>query len=162
MKPFDPRLLRHARATRPYLVALGVAGGAMALLLVAQAALLARIVTRVFLDGADLAAVRSELWLLVAVVAARAGVVGVRELLGRLTAGSVTADLRRALVDRSMAMGPVGLASERRGELATTATSGLEALDTYFAGGHAGAVAGLCGRGRDGIGRRSRLTGVAV
>ena len=134
MKPFDPRLLRHARATRAYLVAMAVVGVALALLLVAQALLLAHVVTVVFQDGADLPAVAGTLWLLLAVVAARALVVGVRELLGRMTAGSVTSELRRQVLARSMALGPVGLARERRGELAATATTGLEALDTYFAG----------------------------
>jgi len=134
VRPLDPRLLRHARATRAYLVFVGVVGVAMALLLVAQAALLARVITRAFLDGADLAAVARELRALVVVVTARAVLVGAREWVARRTAGRVTGELRRRLLARAVALGPVGLGRERRGELAATATSGIDTLDRYFAG----------------------------
>lgn len=134
MKPLDPRLLRHAKATRRHLVVLAVLGAAMALAVVAQATLLARVITAVFLDGAGLADVEGELVALAGVAVLRAILVGLRELTGRLTAGRVTADLRRRLLGRTLELGPVGLGRERRGELAATATTGLDALDTYFAG----------------------------
>lgn len=134
MKPLDPRLLREVRSTPVYLVGMAVVGLALAAALVAQAALLASIITRVFLDGARLADVRGSLVALALVVAARAGLIGLRELVGRLTAGRVTSELRRRVLGRAVELGPVGLARERRGELAATATTGLEALDIYFAG----------------------------
>lgn len=134
MRPLDPRLLRHARATRAYLVFVGMVGVALALLLVAQAALLARVITRVFLDGANAGSVAPELRVLIVIVTARAVLVGTREWVARRTAGRVTGELRGRLLARAVALGPVGLGRERRGELTATATSGIDALDRYFAG----------------------------
>ena len=56
-RPLDPRLLRHSRSSRPFLLAcvlLGLLGAAAVL---GQAVLLATMITAVFLDGADLAAI---------------------------------------------------------------------------------------------------------
>src|SRR5450755_1808585 len=47
----DPRLLRYARATRPFLVALIVLGVLTALLIIAQAWLLADVIARAFGGG---------------------------------------------------------------------------------------------------------------
>lgn len=134
MKPLDPRLLREVRSTRVILGATGLIGIALGLVLVAQAGLLASVVTAAFLDGADLAELRPELTLLAGAVVARAVLVGLRELLGRLTAGSVGAELRQRVLAHAVRLGPVGLARERRGELAAVATTGIEALDRYVAG----------------------------
>lgn len=62
MKPIDPRLLRYARATRRFLVAvvgLGVAGAA---LVIAQAMLIAEVVVGAFQHGFSVAELRTP-WL---------------------------------------------------------------------------------------------------
>ena len=71
MRLLDPRLLRRARAARTLLVVDAALGVVMALLVLAQAVLLARVAARSF-EGASLAEVATPLVLLVAVVAARA------------------------------------------------------------------------------------------
>lgn len=134
MKPLDPRLLREVRSTRVILAITGVIGVALGLVLVAQAGLLATVVSAAFLDGADLAELRPELVLLAGAVVVRAILVGGRELVGRLTAGNVGAELRQRVLAHAVRLGPVGLARERRGELAAVATTGIEALDHYVAG----------------------------
>jgi len=133
VKPLDPRLLRHARSARPYLavcVALGVAGTG---LLIAQAALLARSVSEVFLGGAGLADLRTPLLLLAVVVLARAGVAWAQESAAHHASAQVRSQLRRRVLAHASRLGPAWLAGERRGELTTLATRGIDALDGYFA-----------------------------
>ena len=71
MRVLDPRLFRRARAARALLVVDAVLGVVMALLVLAQAVLLARVAARSF-EGASLDEVATPLVLLVAVVVARA------------------------------------------------------------------------------------------
>lgn len=49
------------------------------------------------------------------------------------TSATVTSTLRRQLLTRAVALGPSWLAGERTGELAASATQGVDALDGYFA-----------------------------
>ena len=70
MRVLDPRLLRRARAARVLLVVDSVLGVVMALLVLAQAVLLARVAARSF-EGASLDDVATPLVLLVVVVVAR-------------------------------------------------------------------------------------------
>ena len=72
MKALDARLLRHARATRPFLLASVSLGVLSALLIVAQAWLLADVVSRTFRGGEGLARLRAPLAALLLVVLARA------------------------------------------------------------------------------------------
>ena len=55
VKPLDPRLLQHARATRGFLAASVAIGTMSALLLVAQAFLIAGVVADAFQGGATVA-----------------------------------------------------------------------------------------------------------
>ncbi len=134
MRSFDRRLLRRGRASRSYLAVTALVAAALAALVVLQAVLLAAIVTRVFLDDASLADIAPQLGQLLAVVAARAGLTGLREGIARVAASKVKAELRRELLSHAVELGPTRLGSERRGELAATATTGIDALDAYFAG----------------------------
>ncbi len=71
MKPFDPRLLRHARAVRGYMVAAVVLGVVVTGMVVAQAELLARLLASAA-RGTGPAVLSSALIALLAVVAVRA------------------------------------------------------------------------------------------
>ena len=75
----DPRLLRYARATRTFISASVGLGGIAALLVIAQAWLLATVIAGAF-DGKGLSELRSALAALLAVVAARAAVAWGSEL----------------------------------------------------------------------------------
>ncbi|WP_372498240.1 thiol reductant ABC exporter subunit CydD [Streptomyces marispadix] len=129
MKPVDPRLLTHARTTRVFLAASVALGLASALLVVAQAVLIADIVVSVFQrgDGAG-----RPLLLLVAVSAARALVAWLTELAAHRSSAAVKSELRTRLVDHALSLGPAWLKDRRTGELATLATRGVDALDGYF------------------------------
>ncbi len=133
MKPLDPRLLRHARATRGFLVASVVIGTASALLLVAQAFLIAGAVTAAFQEGAGLAEVQPALLWLVAIAAARAVLTWAAEAVGHRSAATATSQLRMQVIERALRLGPAFLGGRGVGELTNLVTRGASALDTYFA-----------------------------
>ncbi len=135
MKPLDPRLLAHAHATRGFLLASVVIGTVLAVLLVAQAFLIASAVTAAFQDGAGLGApeVRSALIALVAIAVARAGLAWASEAVGHRAAATATSQLRIQVVERALRLGPAFLGGRGVGELTNLVTRGATALDTYFA-----------------------------
>ena len=128
----DPRLLKYARATRPFLVALTALGVVTALLIIAQALLLADVISSAFASGKDLAQLRTPLAALFVVVLARARSHGVASCSppGRRRAPS------RSCAERCSGTSPrsvrAGSATSEPGELAVLATRGIDALDAYF------------------------------
>ncbi|MFJ4853327.1 thiol reductant ABC exporter subunit CydD [Streptomyces sp. NPDC088730] len=133
MKPIDPRLLRHARATRLFLVAVVVLGLAGAALVIAQAMLVAEVVVGGFEDGLTGSGLRTPLLLLAAVALGRALVSWLTELAAHRAGAAVKSELRGRLLDRAAALGPEWLSGQRTGSLVTLATRGIDALDDYFA-----------------------------
>ncbi len=132
-RPLDPRLLRYAHGVRTLLIgSVGVASGT-AILVVAQAFCLGDIVSRVFLGGADLADVRDVLGLLALVVLGRALLATVGETLAQRAATRTSAQLRAALLGHVVRLGPVWLSGERRGQVATLATRGVDSVEPYVA-----------------------------
>ncbi|MFL6073398.1 MAG: thiol reductant ABC exporter subunit CydD [Mycobacteriales bacterium] len=127
MRPLDPRLLRHASATRTFLAATGVLAVLDGLLLVAAAWLVADTVVAAFEHGAGVRALTGRLAVLAAVVAGRAVVAWLAALVAYRAAAAVKADLRRQLLAAATAAGGAGTA-----EVTTLATRGLDALDPYF------------------------------
>jgi thiol reductant ABC exporter CydD subunit len=128
----DPRLLRHARAARAFIgicVALGVVA---ALLVVAQAWLLADIVAEAFLGGRGLGQLQLPVAGLLAVVLARAAVAWGAELASARASADVKSELRDGLLAAGAELGARGDARARSGEIAILATSGVDALDAYF------------------------------
>lgn len=133
VKPIDPRLLRHARATRLFLaavVALGVAGAA---LVIAQAMLVAEVVVGGFEDGLSGGDLRTPLLLLAAVALGRALVAWLTELAAYRAGAAVKSELRGRLLARAAELGPDWLSGQRTGSLVALATRGIDALDDYFA-----------------------------
>ncbi|MGK5544966.1 thiol reductant ABC exporter subunit CydD [Streptomyces sp. URMC 127] len=133
MKPVDPRLLKYATATRFFLaasVALGLAGAG---LVIAQAMLVAEIVTGAFQHGRTASDLGTPLVLLAAVAAGRAAVSWLTELAAHRASAAVKSELRDRLLTRATRLGPGWLDARRTGELTTLATRGVDALDDYFA-----------------------------
>jgi thiol reductant ABC exporter CydD subunit len=127
----DPRLLRQAQAARGYLtvtIGLGLAG---AVLILAQAGLLAHALATAA-RGTGTAALAGTLLALLAVVLARAAVTGGGEAAALRAAAAVKSRLRRALAGHALRLGPGWLAGRPTGELAALATRGLDGLDPYF------------------------------
>lgn len=127
--PLDPRLVRRARATLPFLAGLCVVGVATALLTLAQAWLLSRGVSSVFathhLDGVGM-------WcgLLAAVFCGRACLAWLQESLAHRASASVKSQLRRDILQARLSR-PTD-ATMPSGTLISLVTTGLDALDGYY------------------------------
>jgi len=132
VRALDQRLLAYARATRTFLLQSVGLGVLSALLIVAQAWLLADVVSRAFLDGKSLAQLRTPLIVLLLVVLARATVAWAAELAASRSSARAKSQLRAALLQRVATLGLDSSREQRTGELAVLATRGIDALDGYF------------------------------
>lgn len=132
MRPLDPRLLQHARASRGYVLLTAGLGALTAGLVVAQALLLARIIAGVAMDGERFGQVRTPLAWLVLVVAARAVSSWAQERFGHRAATTVIGQLRGLVIGHVTRLGPAALDGDRGPALATLTTRGLDALDGYL------------------------------
>jgi len=132
MKPFDPRLLRHARAVRGYLMTAVVLGVVVTGMVVAQAELLARLLASAA-RGTGPAVLSSALIALLAVVAVRAAAAYGGEVAALRAAAAVKSQLRTTLAACLQRLGPSWLGRQQPGEITTVATRGLDGLDPYFA-----------------------------
>ncbi|OKH99884.1 ABC transporter [Streptomyces sp. CB02923] len=134
MKPVDPRLLRHARATRFFLAAVMVLGLAGSGLVIGQAMLIADIVVGAFQRDLGLGDLSTPVLLLALVSVGRGLVAWLTELAAHRASAAVKSELRTRLLTRAAAgLGPGWLSTQRSGELTTLATRGIDALDDYFA-----------------------------
>ncbi|MFE4409200.1 thiol reductant ABC exporter subunit CydD [Streptomyces sp. NPDC056821] len=132
MKPIDPRLLRHARATRLFLVAVVGLGAIGACLVIAQAMLIAEVVVGAFQHRMPVAELRTPLLLLAVVACGRALVSWLTGLAAHRASAAVKSELRGRLLERAAALGPGWLSGQRTGSLVALATRGVDALDDYF------------------------------
>ncbi|MGW8599479.1 thiol reductant ABC exporter subunit CydD [Streptomyces sp. NPDC055893] len=133
VKPIDPRLLRYARATRVFLIAVVALGLVGAALVIAQAMLIAEIVVGSFQKGQSVSALTTPLLLLAGIAAARGLVSWLTELAAHRASAAVKSELRGRLLDRAAALGPGWLSGQKAGSLIALATRGVDALDDYFA-----------------------------
>jgi thiol reductant ABC exporter CydD subunit len=122
MRSLDPRLLRHARQTAVHIGVLVVLGIVAALLIIAQARLLAGAISRVFVPrpaaggggapgtAAGLAALKGTIVALAVVLAGRAIVAWATEASSYRASAAVKSTLRRRLLGHAVALGPRWLA----------------------------------------------------
>jgi len=127
--PIHPRLLQRARATRSFLIASVAVGVATALLLIAQADLLARWITTAFESRSFPPGWQGALVALLAVFAGRGLLAWLSSVLAHRAAASVKSDLRRDVL-RARLGTPIGGVSSA--SLVRTVTQGLDSLDGYF------------------------------
>ncbi|MGY6023822.1 thiol reductant ABC exporter subunit CydD [Streptomyces spinosirectus] len=132
MKPIDPRLLRYARATRVFMVAVVGLGAVGAGLVIAQAMLIAEVVVGAFQHRMTVSGLGTPLLLLAAVACGRALVSWLTELAAHRASAAVKSELRGRLLERAVALGPGWLSGQRTGSLVALATRGVDALDDYF------------------------------
>ncbi|MGW5372407.1 thiol reductant ABC exporter subunit CydD [Streptomyces sp. NPDC004009] len=132
MKPIDPRLLRYARATRLFLVAAVGLGAVGAGLVIAQAMLIAEVVTGAFQRGQGVSELGTPLLLLAAVAVGRSIVAWLTELAAHRASAAVKSELRGRVLEHAVHLGPGWLGGQRTGSLVTLATRGVDALDDYF------------------------------
>jgi len=132
LRPLDPRLLDRAKAVRRLLFADIAVGTATALLVLLQALLIARIVTRAF-HGASPADLRTDVVMLVLVFAGRGALAWSFEFAGRRAAQSVLSELRLDLVEKRLRGRPRSDDGTEDGEIVAAAVQGVESLEAYFA-----------------------------
>jgi thiol reductant ABC exporter CydD subunit len=130
-RPLDPRLLRYARGVRSLLLGSVVVAGLTAALVVAQAFSLGYVVSEVFLGEATLDEVMPVVWLLAGIVVCRAVLGGINDVLAQRSATRTSRELRAAMLDHVVKLGPIWLSGERRGQVATLATRGIDSVEPY-------------------------------
>jgi hypothetical protein len=126
VRPLDPRLLRRARPARTLLAVEAGLGALSALLLLAQAVVLAKVVTRSF-GGANLNDVLPALGLLFGLVVVRSAATWGFEVMGRRAAADVLSELRMSLVEQRLRRRPAALDGVESSEVAATAVQGVDA-----------------------------------
>ena len=131
--PLDPRLLRYARTTRRYVVLAVLIGGVTALLVVAQAWLIATVADDAFFHHGSVSSLRDPLGLLLAAIAGRAVLAWATERAAHRASASAKSELRSSAAEHIAALGPAGLDRQDRGRLSVLVTTGIDALDGYFA-----------------------------
>ena len=122
MRAVDPRLLRHARAARGYLVVAVLLGLAVTGLIVAQAALLAHALAAAAL-GTGARALAVTLVLLLGVVVARSAAAYGGEAAALWAAARVKSQLRRRLTRHCLGLGPAWLGGQQQGGIAAAGRS---------------------------------------
>lgn len=133
MRGFDRRLFKYARSTRTFLIASVFVQAVQALLIVAQALLLASVIVRAFTEAAQLTDLMPTIGALAAVIAARAVTAFIAEWLAHRTAATAMSELRMAAWKHMMSLGPAWLAGQRTGELAQLLVRGIGGLEAYYA-----------------------------
>ena len=106
--PFDPRLLRYARTTRRFVVLSVLIGGMTALLVVAQAWLIATVADDAFFHHGSVSSLRDPLGLLLAAIAGRAVLAWATERAAHRASASAKSELRSAAAEHIAALGPAG------------------------------------------------------
>src|SRR5690242_13132068 len=128
MKAVDPRLLRHARAARSYLVLAVLFGLAVTALILAQAALLAHALAAAA-RGTGAGVLAGTLALLFGVVVTRGAAAYGGEAAALRAAARIKSQLRRKLTAHCLRLGPAWLGGQPPGRIAALATRGLDGLN---------------------------------
>lgn len=111
-------------------IALGGLGG---LLVIAQAWCLAHIVNAVVFAQQTMADVQNYLAGILLIIVFRVIVSYVTERVAFLASAGIKQSMRASLLKKIQQLGPAYLSGERSGEISTTLTAGVEALENYYA-----------------------------
>lgn len=128
----DKRLLREAKKVRLYLVLTVGLGLAVGMVIVLQAAALARVINQVFLRGRNLEDVWTLMMILLGLILLRAVLTWGGEVMSHRAAAQIKEALRRQLLQHLYGLGPLHVKGERTGELVNLMVEGVEALEDYF------------------------------
>lgn len=129
--PVDRRLLRYARSSRGFFIALAAIGLAQTAVIIGFAWLLTDAITGA-ISARGWTEIQNTLIALAGVIVARALLLWARESLSARASARVQAELRARLVEAVGTRGPGWLEQQNTARLAITAGRGLEALDAYF------------------------------
>lgn len=133
MKPLDPRLLRHARSARRYVVATALLQVFATCCVIVQAFAIAHALAPVVEGRANLETVRGPLALLVGAVALRTLLTWLRERIGQAAAVDTVGELRGGLLRHASAL-PHRWRVQHGDDVTVLATRGLDDLVPYLTG----------------------------
>ncbi len=102
-------------------------------LLIVQAWCLAQVVNGVIFEAQTLPDVMPWLWAMLVILLSRAGLSYASEQVAFKAAAKIKQTLREHLFRHLQALGPLWLQGQRSGDLTTTITDGIEALEDYYA-----------------------------
>jgi len=128
----DPRLWRHVRAFRRWVIGAVVLGVGLTACLIGQATFLAAGLTALMHHRTGTGAIRTDLLGLVVATAVRGVLSFVAEWAATRAAIRTKAELREEALASALALGPVWLATHQTGELAVTLGHGIDGLDEYI------------------------------
>ncbi|AUW93241.1 thiol reductant ABC exporter subunit CydD [Sulfobacillus thermotolerans] len=129
----NPRLLKEVKSVQTLLGLVILQGVLSGILIIAQASVLALIVSRVFIGHQTLASVQHLLWVLLAIIVARAVLTWLGETGSLALATRVQSSLRMRLTQRLLNAGPLYVHAQKTGELVNTLIQGIEDLEPYLA-----------------------------
>ncbi|USR78835.1 thiol reductant ABC exporter subunit CydD [Arcanobacterium pinnipediorum] len=132
MKPFDPRLLRYARATGRYLALLVGIGLLITALIGSQTYLIASIISPIFYTRQAPHNIATLIALLLGVFLARAVLSYIQGAIGHRSALRVISQLRTRVIDHAANLGSRWLSNGNTNEVVTLTTRGLDDLEDYF------------------------------
>ncbi|MCD4549189.1 MULTISPECIES: thiol reductant ABC exporter subunit CydD [unclassified Schaalia] len=131
MRPLDPRLLRYAHSARRHILLTAFLGLVTAALVIGQSILIAATLSPIVEETGTFSSVMPLFWGLLTVIIIRALLIGLRESLAHKAADSAIKDLRQAVINHSIALGPRWLAVKGT-HTTTLLTRGLDDLGPYF------------------------------
>ena len=123
--------MRYARSARRYIVLTAVTGLATAVLVVAQAFLISRVISPVITGESTMSQVLPLVGVLAVVVILRALVLLIQEARAHRAATGTIIELRRLVIERAAALGPRWQAAHGA-ETTTLLTRGMDDLEPYF------------------------------
>jgi len=127
------RLAKSSRVARNHLIVTVGLGVLQAVLIIAQATLLARVIAGVFMDGESFADVAPLIVWLALISVGRGLASAGFESAGRFGAARVMSELREKLSRHLLVNRPGALQDEQSGDLVSSAIDGVAALENYFA-----------------------------
>ncbi|WP_420897984.1 thiol reductant ABC exporter subunit CydD [Cryobacterium frigoriphilum] len=132
MRPLDPRLLRYASAARIFLVGGAVLGLLQTLTVIAFAWFLSQSIVGA-LEGLSVPELSGLILGLAITIVVRMLLVWLLEVASSRGAAQVKSQLRTRVLGALARRGPDWVAGQQSARLSTVVTSGLDALDNYFA-----------------------------
>ena len=128
----EKNLMHESLRDRRHLAGTVVCGALGGLCAAAQAWLLASLVSKAFSGGIGLGDLQKPLILLLAIIVLRGALNWLEERSALHLGGGVQQSLRRRLLEKIDALGPVKMREQQYGELLTMLTEGLDTLEVYF------------------------------
>ena len=133
MKPFDFRLLRHARSSRKFILLVSIFAILGAIAVIFQALMIVKIIVGLFQEKRDFSEIINQFVCLAVIFLIRAFISYLIEKMSFAASSRIRSELRRNLLRSVMVDGATHSNQFGSAQLTLLATNGIENLDAYFA-----------------------------